>query len=79
MIPSIVFSGRQIDKAFTMESYQNFTASHILETTVCLNPIPFLAEYFGDLSAGFIPMLVNSNLNQFKIGLGDGSFPGGNG
>ena len=42
-------------------------------------PIPFPAEYFGDLSAAFIPVFIDSSSNEFEIGLVDGPFSDGNG
>ena len=74
-----MLSRREIDKTFAMESYQNFPTSHILETTICLNPVPFIAEDFGDLSAAFVPMVVDSSLNQPKLSLCDRPFSDSNG
>ena len=41
----------------------HFTTSHILKTTICLNPIPFMTEDFGNLSTILIRILINSILN----------------
>ena len=69
---------RKSDKAFAVQCQQEFTASHILEAAVWLKPVPFLAEDSGDLRAAFVPMLVNSCLNQRKIGLVNRPFSDGN-
>ena len=79
LILAIMFTRREINKTFTVKGKENFTTSHVLGATICLNPIPFLAEEFGDLSATSIPMLMDSILNQFKVGSSDGSSSDGNG
>ncbi len=38
-----------------------------------------MAEDFGDLSSAFLPMLVDSSLNQLKVGLANCPFSDGNG
>lgn len=67
------------DKAFALQGEQHLSTCHVLEPTVWLKPIPFLAENFGDLFTAFIPMPLNASLNQIKIGLVNGSFSDGNG
>jgi len=47
-------------------SYLNFL-------TGC-NPIPFLAEDFGNLGATFVPVIINGSLDKFKIGGRNSSF-----
>jgi len=69
----------QGDEAFSLQSEQEFPASHVLETAVGLHPIPFFAEDFGNLGTTFMPMLRNGSLNQGNIGFGDGPFSDGNG
>jgi hypothetical protein len=44
-----------------------------------VDPIPFLAQPLGNLSAAFVPMLVDGSLDQFKIGLSDSPFSDGKG
>ena len=36
-----------------------------------MEPVPFLTENFGYLGTAFVPMGVDSDLNEFKIWLGD--------
>ncbi len=79
MISPIVFSGREMNQLFTIEGYQDFTAGHVFETTIGLNPVPFLAENLGDLSAAFVPMVVDGSLDELKIGFGNRSFSDGDG
>jgi len=42
-------------------------------------PVPFLAEDFGDLSAAFAPVFVDSSLNELDIDFGDGPVSDGDG
>jgi len=69
-----MLSGREIDKTLTVEGQEDFTASHIFGKAVFLEPIPFYAEGFRDLSPAFIPVLTDSSPNKLEVVLGDGSF-----
>jgi len=79
LVSSIVFSGREMDQLFTIEGYQDFAAGHVFERTVGLSPVPFLAEDLGDLSAAFVPMIVDGRLDELKIGFGNCSISDGDG
>jgi len=66
----IKFSARSKQLKF----YPHFLAGHVFEAAVWLHPIPLPAEDFGDLSAAFIPVLVDSGLDRLKVGIGEGLF-----
>ena len=72
-------SRRITDKALTIKREQNFSASHIFESTVWLNPVPFLTEDFRNICTAFVPMLKNDVLNKIEISRCDGSFSDGDG
>ena len=42
-------------------------------------PVPFLAKELGNTFSPLIPMPVDSGLDEWDVGLGDGSFPDGKG
>jgi len=79
IIVGAIKSRRKGDKAFALQGEQHLSTCHVLEPTVWLKPVPFLAKNFGDLLTSLIPMPVNGSLNQIKIGLVNGSFSDGNG
>ena len=78
-IMGAVDSWRQGDEVLSLQSEQDFPASHVFKTAVGLHPIPFSAEDLGNLSTPLSPMLINSSLDQLNISLGDNSFSNGNG
>ena len=71
--------GRKFEEAFSVESQQDFPASHIFKLSVRLYPIPFLAKDLRNGGTAFIPMFIDSDLNRLKISVSDCSFPDGNG
>ncbi len=79
VIVGAVKSGRKGNEVLAFQGQQDFSTGHVLKPAIWLNPIPFFTEDFGDLSTTFIPMFLDNSLYQFKIGLGDGSLPDGNG
>ncbi len=68
-----------MDQLFTVEGEEDFTTGHIFETAIGLNPVPFLAENLGDMSAAFVPMIVDGSLYELKIGFGNRSISDGDG
>jgi len=79
VIVGAVKSGRKGNEALAFQGQQDFSTGHVLKPAIWLNPIPFFAKDFGDMSATFIPILPDNNLDQFKVALGDGPFSDGNG
>ena len=66
-----MLSRRKIEQTVTMEGQKDFSTGHVFGAAVRLEPVPFLAEDFRYLRTAFIPMGVDSGLNEFKIWLGD--------
>ena len=74
-----MFSRRIIDETLAVKRQQDFSAGHIFQAAIRLNPVPFLAKDFGDLSTAFVPVIINGSLNVFEIDWRDGSFSDGDG
>ena len=69
-----MFSGRIIDKVFSVKSQEDLSTSHVFEAAIGLHPVPFLAKDFGNVGTPFGPMLINDGLNELQIGVSDGPF-----
>ena len=61
----------------SFQSDQHLSTGHVLGSAIGLEPVPFLAEYFGDLGASAMPIFINNGLNERQIGFGNGSFSNG--
>ena len=61
---SIVFSGRILYKALSVEGDQDLSAGHVFEMAVGLTPIPFSTQNPGDLSAPPVPIVIDDVLDE---------------
>ncbi len=65
--------------SLSLQGNQYFPAGHVLQSAIGLEPVPFLAEYFGDLGAATAPMFIEHGLNEWQIDIANSSFSDGYG
>ena len=63
----------------SLQGNQHLPAGHVLGSAIGLEPVPFLAKYFGDLSSAAVPMFIDNGLNKWQIEFANGSFSDGYG
>ena len=61
----------------SFQSDQQLPAGHVLGSAIGLEPVPFLAKYFGDLCSAAVPIFIDNGLNKWQIGVANSSFSDG--
>ena len=65
--------------SLTLQGNQYLPAGHVLQPSVGLEPLPSLTKYLGNVGAAAVPMFIDSGLDQWQIGVGNGPFSDGYG
>ena len=60
--------------SLTLQGNQYLPTGHVLQPAVGLEPLPSLTKYLGNVGAAAVPMFIDSGLDQWQIGVGNGPF-----
>ena len=60
-----------------LQGNHHLPTGHVLQSSVGLEPLPFLTKYLGNVGAAAVPMFIDSGLDQWQIGVGNGPFSDG--
>jgi len=65
------FGRRIIQQAFSMQGQKEFSAGHVFESSIGLNPVPLFAQFHGNMGPASVPVFMNYGLNNVQVFGGD--------